>query len=62
MVIGTECDKVTFWSISQHYFLVYMPYIVSLGNLLHKCIILPSIFEIRMKEIQCIKAGKAVAM
>lgn len=26
-MIGTEYDKVTFWSISQHYFSVYMPYI-----------------------------------
>lgn len=62
IVIGTECDTVTLWSISQHYFLVYMPYIVSVGNLLHKHIILPSIFEIHMKGIQCIKAGKAVVL
>lgn len=39
-----------------------MPHIVSVGNLLHKCIILAGIFEIDMKGIQCIKAGKAAIL
>lgn len=62
MLIGTECDKVILWNISQHYFLVYVSYSVSVGNFLRKCIILSSIFYIHMKGIQCIKAGKAVAI
>lgn len=62
MAIGTECDKVTLWSISQHYCLVYMPYIATVGNLLHKYIILPNIFETHVKGIQCIKAGKTAVI